>query len=185
MLYAPHLLLIGAAERDAGKTAFACEAIRRFSGAGVLGAKVTAVQERDGTCPRGGQGCGVCSSLDSDYCLTEETEPGDAKDTQRLLAAGARRVFWLRVLKASLEDGARALLEALGPDTPAICESNSLRHAVTPGLFIMLRHRDTIAVKASARGVLDYADAVVYSDGRAFDFDFDRIAFTENRWELR
>jgi hypothetical protein len=185
MLCVPQMLLIGAAGRDAGKTTFACELIRRFSDAPVMGAKVTAVQESDGTCPRGGQGCGVCSSLKESYCLTEETESCGDKDTQRLFASGARRVFWLRVLKAELELGAHALLDALGPDTPVICESNSLRHAVTPGVFIMLKHLGGKAVKASARGVWQYADAVVSSDGQEFDFNFDRLVLVENQWKLR
>ncbi len=184
MIAAPNLILIGAAGRDAGKTAFACELIRRFRDAPVMAAKVTAVQERDGTCPRGGEGCGVCSSLEGAWCLTEETQAGEAKDTQRLLASGARRVFWLRVLKADLEAGARALLDVLGPDTPVICESNSLRTVVEPGVFVMVRHRDAKTVKGSAQSVQQFADAVVVSDGARFDFDLDRIGLVDGRWIL-
>lgn len=185
MLYAPNMLLIGAAGRDAGKTAFVCEVIRRFRDVPVMGAKVTAVQERDGTCPRGGKGCGVCSSLETSFSLTEETEKRGAKDTQRLLAIGAQRVFWLRVLKQDLETGARALLDALGPDTPVICESNSLRHAVEPGVFLMIRHRESNTFKASAQGVWRHASGIIYSDGQRFDFDFDRIKLVNRRWLLQ
>ncbi len=184
MISAPNMILIGAAGRDAGKTVLACELIRRFRHAGVMGAKVTAVQERDGTCPRGGEGCGVCSSLEGAYCLTEETDAGAGKDTQRLLSSGARRVFWLRVLKDRLEEGARALLDALGPDTPVVCESNSLRNVVEPGVFLMVRHRDDRTVKDSAQGVLRYADETVHSDGKCFDFDLDRIGLVGARWML-
>ncbi len=178
------MILIGAAGRDAGKTVFACGVIRRFHDVPVMAAKVTAVQERDGTCPRGGEGCGVCSSLEGAYCLTEETQAGETKDTQRLLAAGACRVFWLRVLKADLEAGARALLEALGPETPVICESNSLRTVVEPGIFIMVRHRAANIVKVSAQGVQQFADDIVYSDGEKFDFDMDRIGLVDKHWVL-
>ncbi|HPO12003.1 MAG TPA: hypothetical protein PLI09_01055 [Candidatus Hydrogenedentes bacterium] len=184
MLYAPNMLLIGAADRNAGKTVFACEVIRRFREVPVLGAKVTAVQERDGKCPRGGQGCGVCSSLEGDFCLTEETETSGAKDTQRLLASGAQRVFWLRVLKQHLETGTQALLDALGPDTPVICESNSLRHAVKPGLFLMIQHRESNTFKVSAQGVRQYADETLSTDGQHFDFDFNRIKLANKRWVL-
>ncbi len=185
MIDAPNMLLIGAAGRDAGKTVFAGEVLRRFRDMPILAAKVTAVQERDGTCPRGGQGCGVCSSLKGDYCITEETVAEGAKDTQRLLAAGAQRVLWLRVLKAALAEGASTLLRQLGDGVPVICESNSLRHAVRPGLFLMLQHRDAGTEKHSAQAVRDYADAVIYTDGSTFDFDFGRIAFSDCRWMLR
>ncbi len=184
MIQAPHMLLIGAAGRDAGKTVFACRLVNQFRHAPVLAAKVTAIVERDGTCPRGGKGCGVCSSLEGDFCITEETNQGGVKDTQRLLASGARRVFWLRVLKERLEVGARVLLDTLGPDTPVICESNSLRHAVTPGLFVMVRHCDSSTVKASAQAVLPYADIEIRSNGKAFLFDFDRITLTDRGWTL-
>jgi hypothetical protein len=184
MICAPNMILIGAAGRDAGKTVFASELVKRFCSVPVMAAKVTAVQERDGTCPRGGEGCGVCSSLGESFCLTEETQAGETKDTQRLLAAGARRVFWLRVLKADLETGARELLEALGPDTPVICESNSLRTVVEPGIFIMVRHRAARTVKVSAQGVQQFADETVYSDGEKFDFDMDRIALVNRHWVL-
>jgi hypothetical protein len=185
MIYVPNMILIGAADRNAGKTTLACELIRRFSNVPVMGAKVTAVQERDGTCPRGGEGCGVCSSLEGSFCLTEETQRGSAKDTQRLLASGAQRVFWLRVLKDHLELGARTLLDTIGPDTPIICESNSLRTVVTPGVFLMVQHRDSKTPKLSAQAVMEYVDARVGSDGQNFDFDIDRIGLEKGCWILR
>ena len=185
MIDAPNMLLIGAAGRDAGKTVFACKLIGRFRQVSQLAAKVTTIQEQGGACPRGGAGCGVCSSLEGDYCITQETTAMGSKDTQRLLNAGASRVLWLRVLKASLAEGAQALLEQLDKAAPIICESNSLRHVVRPGLFVMLQHRDRDVVKASAREVRDYADAIIYTDGHIFDFDFDRVTFVNNRWVLR
>jgi len=58
--------------------------------------KVTTVTRNDGTCPRGGEGCGVCSSLKSDYLITEETDADSSKDTCRMLAAGALSGLWAR-----------------------------------------------------------------------------------------
>ncbi len=150
MIYAPYMLLIGAAGRDAGKTTFACEIIRRFYEAPICATKVTAIQARDGLCPRGGEGCGVCTSLEGDFCVTEETDARGRKDTQRLLAAGAQRVLWLRVLKSKLEEGARVFLDSFCPDTPLICESNSLRNVVVPGLFLMVKHTESNEMKVSA-----------------------------------
>ncbi len=184
MLYAPHVLLIGAAGRDAGKTTFACEIIRRFQNVPLNAAKVTAIQARDGMCPRGGKGCGVCTSLEGDYCITEETDPEGEKDTQRLLAAGAQRVLWLRVLKSKLAEGAGAFLDAFCPNRPLVCESNSLRNAVVPSLFLMVKHSESKEVKVSAQRVLSRADAVIYSDGKRFQFDFERISLAATGWQL-
>lgn len=184
MIYAPNMLLIGAAGRDVGKTTFACEIIRRFLDAQVHAAKVTAIQARDGLCPRGGKGCGVCTSLEGDYCITEETCTDGEKDTQRLLAAGAKQVLWLRALKSKLEEGAQEFLDAIGRDTPLVCESNSLRNVVVPGLFLMLKSPDAKEIKASAQQVRPHADIMIDSDGRQFQFDFDRISLVANCWQL-
>ncbi|HOC70286.1 MAG TPA: hypothetical protein PLL36_13620 [Candidatus Hydrogenedentes bacterium] len=184
MIFAPNMLLIGAAGRNAGKTTFACEIIRRFRNAPVNAAKVTAIEARDGLCPRGGEGCGVCTSLEGDFCITEETDPEGKKDTRRLLAAGAQRVLWLRVLKSKLEEEAGAFVNAFCPDTPLVCESNSLRNAVVPGLFLMIKHSASREIKQSAQGVLSLADAVIYSDGTQFQFDFERISLAATGWRL-
>jgi len=184
MIFAPNMLLIGAAGRDAGKTTFACEIIRRFGSAPINAAKVTAIQARDGLCPRGGEGCGVCTSLEGDFCITEESDADGKKDTQRLLAAGAQRVLWLRVLKSKLEDGARVFLDSFCPDTPLVCESNSLRNIVVPGLFLMVKHSESREMKVSAKRVMSHADAIIYSDGKQFQFDFERISLTMHGWQI-
>lgn len=183
MVIVPHMLLIGATERDAGKTTFACELLRRFN-APVIAVKITVIQERNGECPRGGQGCGVCTSLAGNYCITEETSKTGKKDTQRLLAAGADRVYWLRTLRSEAEEGALALLREIGSDAPVVCESNSIRHTLEPGLFILVTNKYSDKIKASAVSVRSYADLIVQSNGHAFEFDFNRIQYTGNRWTL-
>ena len=97
------ILMIGAAARNVGKTEFACRLIAQWKGRQpVVGIKVTTVRERDGRCPRGGEGCGACSSLKTPYCITEEQNAEGHKDTCRMLRAGADSVFWLRAF-AELE----------------------------------------------------------------------------------
>jgi len=180
------MLMIGSARTNVGKTELACALIRKFSKSGnITGIKVTTIQEKNGQCPRGGEGCGVCSSLDGVYCITEETDNSSDKDTARLLAAGASRVFWLRVLREHLPAGATALLDVIGPDAVSICESNSLRQVVEPGLFLMARSNDSKVWKSSAQEVRKYADRIVVSDGSGFDFDLDRIKLTDGKWTMQ
>jgi molybdopterin-guanine dinucleotide biosynthesis protein A len=181
------MLMIGSAGTNVGKTELACAVLRKFSknSRDIIGIKVTAIKEKDGQCPRGGEGCGVCSLLDGVYCLTEETDSTSSKDTARLLAAGASRVFWLRVMKTHLKEGLTSLLDIIGPDAISICESNSLRQAVEPGLFLMAERNDLKVWKSSAQQVREYADRTVVSDGSSFDFDIDRIKIIGGKWTIQ
>jgi molybdopterin-guanine dinucleotide biosynthesis protein A len=184
--FVPGMLMIGAAGRNAGKTELACHFIRESSAkVPVTGIKVTTVERTDGNCPRGGQGCGVCSSLTAPWCLTTEENVTSKKDTSRLLSSGAGRVYWLRVLKASLQEGASELLDVVGPGGVCVCESNSLRHVVEPGLFLLVRHTDNETFKPSARAVKDLADALVVSDGHSFSPSPHGIALLNGQWTMR
>ena len=180
------MLMIGSAGANIGKTELACALLREFSkSCDITGIKVTTIKDKDGQCPRGGEGCGVCSSLDGNFCITEETGVNSGKDTARLLAAGAAKVFWLRVMKTHLKEGLAALLDKIGADAVSLCESNSLRQVVKPGLFLMVRGKDPRKWKSSADAVKKYADKVVVSDGSSFDFDIGRIKLLGGKWVMQ
>ena len=183
VIHLPNILLIGAANRDAGKTTFACGVISRLSSARkVYGVKVTAIRESNGKCPRGGEGCGVCSSLTGHYCITEEMHNNTAKDTSRLLAAGCSQVFWLQVLHEHMAEGLLALMAMLPAGQPVVCESNSLSRVVRPGAFLMLKRADGLPTKETAREALSRVDHTVSFDGRRFQPDWRRISYTESSW---
>ena len=173
------MLMIGSAGANVGKTELACAIIKKFGKSrDIVGIKVTTIKAKDGQCPRGGQGCGVCSSLEGNFCITQENDANSDKDTARLLAAGASRVFWLRVMKTHLKEGLTALLDIIKSDAILVCESNSLRQVVEPGLFLMVRGKGTTKWKSSADAVKKYADRIVISDGSSFDLDLNRIKLT-------
>jgi len=185
MIHLDKMLMIGSAVSNVGKTELACALLNKFSkNHDIVGIKVTTIKDKDGQCPRGGEGCGVCSSLEGNFCITEETNRASGKDTSRLLAAGAGRVFWIRVLKEHLIEGITALLDIIGPEAVSICESNSLRQIVEPGLFLMARKNDSNAWKSSAVDVIKYADRIVVSDGSSFDLAPDRIKLADGKWTL-
>jgi molybdopterin-guanine dinucleotide biosynthesis protein A len=185
MIRLENMLMIGSSGSNVGKTELACALLRRFrSGRQIVGVKVTTVASRDGSCPRGGQGCGVCSSLDGQYRITQETGCNSDKDTARLLAAGAGTVYWLRVMRTHLRQGIDALLEIIDRGAVVICESNSLRQVVEPGLFLMIESTAGKPWKPSAQRVRRYADRVVRSDESHFDIDLERILLAGPRWLL-
>jgi molybdopterin-guanine dinucleotide biosynthesis protein A len=179
-----NMLMIGSAGANVGKTELACAIIRRFCKSNpLIGIKVTTIQAKDGQCPRGGAGCGVCSSIDENFLVTEETDRTSGKDTARLLAAGASRVFWLRVIRAHLNEGLESLLGVIGPDATLICESNSLRKAVEPGLFLIVAGEGARPWKESAHEVAEFADKIVTAGGG--DFDLDRVTLVDGKWAMR
>jgi molybdenum cofactor guanylyltransferase len=178
------MLMIGSAGINTGKTTLACEVIKRFSkSTNITGIKVTTIKAKDGSCPRGGRGCGVCSSLDGDFCITEELKRDSGKDTSRLLSAGAHRVFWLKVMRSHLQESITALLNIIGTNSISVCESNSLRHVIEPGLFLMVTAPNVKKWKASAKDVRRYVDKVVVSNGSSFDFDITEINLVQQRWQ--
>ena len=180
------MLMIGSAGANVGKTELGCSLINRFSKDNdIIGLKITTIKAKGGQCPRGGEGCGVCSSIEGDFLITEEEDSSSGKDTAKLLAAGASRVYWLRVMREHLEESMKSLLEVIGGDKIIVCESNSLRKVVEPGLFFMVARDDLEVWKHSARSVKKYADRVIISDGRRFDFDIGRIRLVDGRWGIQ
>ena len=186
MINIPGMIMVGAGDRNVGKTEFVCSIIRKFSSEhNIIGIKVTTINEIGGGCPRGSESCGVCARLEGNFCITEETDNVSNKDTCRMLAAGAKKVLWLRVLKSHLEQGITALLGVIGDDQIIVCESNSLRNIVEPGFFFMVRNGNVIRFKPSAKEVIGYLDEIVLFDGKQFDIDINSIKLIDGKWAMK
>ena len=183
---APGMLLLGSAARNSGKTELACRIIGRMRAeVQIIGLKVTTVHNQNGLCPRGGEGCGVCASLEGKFHISEETSLNSGKDTSRLLAAGAEKVYWLRAGRRHLREGIENLLDMIGADAVTVTESNSISRFVDPGLFIMVRENGSAQIKSSARAALPYVDRTVISDGKNFDLDLNHLVIFAGKWILR
>jgi len=186
MLRLETMLMIGSSGSNTGKTALACKLLQRFAdSADIVGVKVTTIQDRNGRCPRGGNGCGVCSSVEGTFSVIEQSPSSLQKDTDKLLRAGAKRVFWLRVMKEHLQEGLEALLDIIGDTSITIVESNSLRGVVEPALFIIVTTPGQNGWKASARNVRKYADLLIRSSPAGPDVDISRIGLLNETWTLR
>ena len=66
-----------------------------------------------------------------------------------------------------------------------VCESNSLRLLVEPGLFLVTRRADDPSVKASCAAVAHLADQVLVFRGDGWDLSPARIDLEAGRWMLR
>jgi len=178
--------MIGSADRNVGKTLLACELIRRHAPTqAIIAVKITTIKEESGTCPRGGDGCGVCGTLQGNFSLTEFHDGPQNKDTSRLLKAGASKVFWLRVHDAHLVEGVEALLTQIPAGQPSIWESNSARLALEPGAFLILREKGSDKIKESCLRVLNQADRVLDFDGTSWALSPERISFSSGQWWIR
>jgi hypothetical protein len=166
----PNMILIGSTARNSGKTALAISIIDKYRmHHRVIALKVTTIAEKNGKCIRDGEGCGTCSSLKGNFELTEELNTAGNKDTALLLAAGAERVYWLKVLKSHICEGFREFFALMPEKVLIVCESNSLRKVVKPGVFIMMKTDGDNKIKDSAAEVMSQAD-IVYENNLEDDF---------------
>jgi len=181
----PGWILIGSTGRKSGKTEFACAIIqafhRRFP---IVGIKVTVITEGESACPRGEQGCGVCSALEGDFQISEERGEQPNKDTGRMLESGAIRVFWLRCRRQGMHDALHALISRLGCGVLVVAESNSLAQVAEPDLFFMVKNGHSSSIKSTAAAVMPLAQRVVVSADRTFDLDPRQLTVVEGVWQL-
>ena len=189
MIKMSNMLLIGATDRNVGKTTFACQIIKLFSlSFPVIALKITVIKEKNGMCPRGGKGCGVCTSIIENFMITEELESDTQKDTSKMLAAGAVKVLWLRVLESHMEDGVQALIDSIektiGAGSAIICESNSIRKVIEPALFVVFKKKNDTYIKPSCYDVIHLSNKIVSFDPTSFKFtvDFKRFNFNGSKW---
>jgi len=147
--------------------------------------KVTIIRNEHSDCARGGEGCGVCSSLKSDYKITEETDPEREKDTSKLLKTGAKKVYWLRVRENAVLPAMEKLLNEKDLSGPVICESNSLMKYIKPSLFLLLEASGEAMKKKSALDVEDKADLIIETTAESSNFDVSRLNFSDSRWSIQ
>lgn len=160
-----NMVLIGATGQNSGKTTMATELISQWKeNYPVVALKITTIKEMGEKCQRGGSGCGACTNISNNFELTEEIREDSDKDTSLLLAAGARKVHWLRSLYSSLDEALDEFLKGVPDGSIIICESNSLRKLVEPGCFLMLKNTKSDKAKPTAAEVIDLADAVIEND---------------------
>lgn len=161
MLKMPNMLLIGSAGQSSGKTTLACKIIQKFNvQAPIYAVKIIAIDDANGRCHRGKQGCGICTSLKGNYDIKEELKKENEKDTTKMLQSGAKKAFLIRSLKPYLLDAFEEFVKIIPAHSFIICESNSVRNLVVPGVFLFVNNTSGI-MKPSAKSVLPFADKVV------------------------
>lgn len=173
------LLIVGGTARNVGKTEFICRVIGKISSHHtVVALKVSAIFPDEGIYH------GDHSGEQENQCLFEETRFDTAKDTSRMLKAGAERVFYLRSEDSGIFEAFTQFRRQLPAGTAIVCESNSLAEHVKPSLLVVVKKKEgTIKPRAEAR--LKQADLVVASDGSSGFIEVDHIHYNSTKhWHI-
>jgi molybdenum cofactor guanylyltransferase len=123
--------------------------------------------------------------IDGPFRIIEESTPTDETDTGRMLEAGARRVYWLKVKRGHLREGIESLMKLIPDDACAVAEGTSARAVLEPGVFIVIQTKNEASMKDSCAAVLPLADRVATRSGREWDISPRDCLFIENEWMLR
>lgn len=167
-MFLPNVLLIGAFEKDSGKTSLCEKIISKFKESRIYAVKIT-VSRSDEQIER--------------YSITEETEINSKKDTGRLKLAGAQKVLWIRCNSFSAKKAISELFDMIPKDVMVLCESNTARKYLEPAVFIMVRRDIAGEPKETARSVEKYVNIITTSSlangGLVYDPDVTGLLYVE------
>jgi hypothetical protein len=160
------VIVVGGHTRSIGKTQLVCDLIAAFPEASWIAGKIT--QYGHGVCAQNGEDCD-CAPDEHVCAISWESRADTGTDSERFLAAGAQRSFWLRTKQGYLAEGMPLLRAALrevaadpaGEPRNLILESNTLLQFWKPALYLMVVHPRKADFKDSARLQLDRASAFV------------------------
>jgi hypothetical protein len=140
MIKIQNLLLVAGTGTKSGKTTVACRIISQLKELGITAVKITPHFHE--TTP----GLVVIYE-EQGFAIFEETDMNSSKDTSRMLKAGARKVFFAKVLDDRLSEVFQKVISLIPPGAPVICESPALRNYVEPGVFIIMSSDTTNKLK--------------------------------------
>jgi hypothetical protein len=177
----PNILLIAGSGRNVGKTTLAEALVKRYAPFWpIVGLKVSSVytgeEQQHGKKPL---------LLQEEYHIMEEFDRSGAKDTSRLLLAGASRSFYIRAHDDQLQAAIDAFWKIVSRQSIIVCESGSLRLVLVPGLFLLLKQSGTGLVKPRITKLEPLADKVIDLQNQKLTALVDQIQLSSRGWGLR
>lgn len=174
------ILLIGGATRNVGKTHFTCSVIENISKKhNIIGLKIKTIYENDDFF----HGKDI-NPLKGNYRIIEELDKNGNEDTIKMLKAGAKRVFRIKSKNIFLKEAFNLFMNLIPENSLIICESNSLREIIKPGLFLLIKQKNSDDIKPSAKKLEIYADKIIYTDGEKHDLKVNQIIIENDNWKL-
>lgn len=175
----PNLLLIAGTGRNTGKTTLACEIIKQTSlQQQVIGLKIS---------PHFHGGTESLKPIveSQNYNLYEEILSDiSGKDSSKMLASGAKQVFYIEVLDDYILEAFNSFMTLVLENTAVVCESPALRIVIDPGLFIIV---DNISQQNKKKDVLKWknkADLFIETDKTELINIIPKISFNSKGWNI-
>lgn len=124
----PNILIVRGTGRNVGKTVSACKIIERLAKDNTpIGIKISAhFHELENP---------VFVSRSDEFEIIEE-KSRSAKDSSRMLQAGAEKVFYIQSGNRILAIAFETLLDQIDPSKPVVVESGGLYDFVEPGILV-------------------------------------------------
>jgi hypothetical protein len=159
------IVVIGGQSRNVGKTSLACGVIAGMPERDWTALKIT--QFGHGFCARDGKQCDCAAgSPEHPYALQRELNAEGQTDTARLLRAGAREVYWLRVLEGRLQDALPLASKRWRSEANVLIESNSVLDHLQADVYLPVVDASVEDYKPSALRLLPRADALAVVGGQ-------------------
>jgi hypothetical protein len=180
MIRIEKMIMIGATARQSGKTELASRIIEKYcQEVKITGIKVTTVQKGDAVFHGS-----IALPPDKNYIIEKNSVQQKNKSTDRMLAAGAIETYWVHSRAEYLEEAIQQVLPLIDKNVFIVCESNSLRKLLEPGVFIVIKNLNK-EIKDSVKDILEKADVTVNFNGNEFiNFDLCNMEIKDGRWVL-
>lgn len=178
----PNLIIIGGSSRNVGKTTLVLRLIQKYAKtAAITGLKVTSMR------PGEEKFHGSHYNLKpEEFTIVEETNIYSNKDTSRMLEAGAKKVYYIETPDSLIKEAMESFMLMHPDGNPIVCESRSLRSAIVPGLFILLKHYNPEKIKPGFNYSENLAD-ITFTIGQHTKNSSeiaDKIFWNGTRWLL-
>ena len=173
--YYPNILAISGSGRNVGKTSLLCSIIKRKA----ENLEITAVK----ISPHFHYTHYGKSEVEvrNNYVIFSEEDAGKAKDSSKMLASGARTVFYIQAKDDYLEEALDSLLEMIHPGAPIICESGGIQQFIEPGLSFFVTNEPGGALgKSKPKNAVE-----VVGDLQSFDLLAEQVDFVKGKWVLK
>ncbi len=171
----PEVLSVSGAGRNVGKTTLICQLIQRYASQHPVAAiKISPHFHKV-------EGLELIGEAPGQFSIYNEVNPGTAKDSSRMLKAGASPVFYVQAVESEMLKAFNECMALVPHGRPVICENGSLTKYIDPGLSLFLMSAGLLnqtkkpgknAIRIMNKGV-DYHEPI------------SRILWRDNTWKYK
>ncbi len=176
-----NLLIVGGTKRNIGKTTLIERIIKKFSPEyEIIAFKIKTIYPNDDLF-HGKDNSALLKT--ENFRITEEANPKGIEDTNRMLNAGAKKVYKIKVKSNYIGEAFLELEKTTNKNSLIICESNSLRKYITPALYLFVKELNSDNMKPSAKQMIQFADKIITTDGENHDINLKYLEVINGRWK--